>query len=66
MKSAAGDAPALQMGNHALESDLHGLMGICMLWEPIYMVEKSSAQFSERIDAVWEGIYTLGEAANTL
>ena len=27
------------------------------------MLWKSSAHFSERIDAVWEGIYTLGEGS---
>ena len=30
------------------------------------MLWKSSAHFSERIDAVWEPIYTLGEAADAL
>ena len=43
----------------ALGGHLHDLMGICTLWTP-------SAQFSERIDAVGEGIYPLGEAADTL
>ena len=41
-------------------------MASCTLWEPIYMLWKSSAQFPERIYAVWEPIYMLWEAADAL
>lgn len=45
--------------SHARNGDLRALMGRCTLW-------KSSAHFSERIDAVGESIYTLGEVADAL
>lgn len=41
-------------------------MGVCTLWEPIYMLWQSSAQFSERNYTVWESIYTLWEAADAI
>ena len=41
-------------------------MGSCALWEPIYMLWKSSVHSPERIYTVWEPIYTLWEAADAL
>lgn len=41
-------------------------MGVCMLWEAIYMLGKAFAHFPERIDAVVERVCTLSDAADAL